>query len=531
MSLPKILEPWRAELELLPLDVAESLEPAIRRLSAALGPLAQRSTPGVGEPDGFDGIARRGPWDRLLLSEWALADTLPNEFLRRAAEREQGFLRLRRVAPQTGLRCVVLLDGGPSQLGEPRLAHFALLVVMSRRARTAGAELHWGILQQRSVHHDLSKNAIRAFRNGAQSRDVSDDDRDWWRGQLQPEDEIWCVGTEMSGARTISIAEPFEPSVRRLDVVLDRRSLRLDLPAPAACARVLRSALSTSLGPWRERLRPGEPQRMWFSADGNRLLLVGPNQVAAVHVPNSVNAAEKPGHTRYLDHNGALGVGYYRKNIASFHAESDALVSNGGRRFELPSEFAPPEGPVPVLMRERHPCLIDANGAIVGPQRDGDGWRLAILATDVGLLFKEGYVLYRDGLTVLRYWSGREQVIAFGHCRPLPGTILAVLREEGSVVTHSPAIEIEPKSLAEIWGVSRWHDGDDWNPHVVGLRADRRTIGAHSAAGPSIVAVADSDIVHGAICPTRPQVACMTAAGSVYTYNLAGGTLLREVTP
>ncbi len=44
-------------------------------------------------PDGYDGIGRRGSYDRLLASEWLIHDELPDEFLRRVVSGEHAFLR------------------------------------------------------------------------------------------------------------------------------------------------------------------------------------------------------------------------------------------------------------------------------------------------------------------------------------------------------------------------------------------------------------------------------------------------------
>ena len=49
-----------------------------------------RATAGV--PDGFDGITDRGHPDRLLMSQWLLAQEVPLEFARRAAEGELLYL-------------------------------------------------------------------------------------------------------------------------------------------------------------------------------------------------------------------------------------------------------------------------------------------------------------------------------------------------------------------------------------------------------------------------------------------------------
>ena len=156
MSVPALLRPWAEELEGLDPELVSVLGEPLRQLTRMVGaPSAPRPGP-TGEPDGFDGLTRRGPLDRLLLSEWALAEAAPLEFLRRATQAEQSFLQLRRLDPASSRRCVVLLDAPPSQHGEARLMHLVALVVLAARARRGGLAMSWGLLQEGRLHPDLS---------------------------------------------------------------------------------------------------------------------------------------------------------------------------------------------------------------------------------------------------------------------------------------------------------------------------------------------------------------------------------------
>ena len=69
--------PWAPLLGLLPPELGRSLGPWLDKLALAIGPLRARARTGSGVPDGFEGLSLRGPYDRLVLSEWALADALP----------------------------------------------------------------------------------------------------------------------------------------------------------------------------------------------------------------------------------------------------------------------------------------------------------------------------------------------------------------------------------------------------------------------------------------------------------------------
>lgn len=147
MQLPETLHPWRDWLSWLPADLAPELGELVRRIDPLLGRFRGKQRGGEPEPDGLGDLHRRGPYDRLLSSEWLLAEEIPDEFLRRAASGEHLFLAPRPRSQQADRLIVALFDAGPHQLGAPRLAHLALWILLARRAREAGGELRWGVLQ------------------------------------------------------------------------------------------------------------------------------------------------------------------------------------------------------------------------------------------------------------------------------------------------------------------------------------------------------------------------------------------------
>lgn len=144
--LPATLARWEESLAGIDAAVAVALGPLLHVLDELVGRVEQVSG-ADGELDGYDGIDRRGDPGRLLTSEWLLADELPLEFLRRAAENELSYLRPAFRAPAPGGTVVVACDAGPEQWGAGRLVQLAALVVLDRRARAAGAELVVTILQ------------------------------------------------------------------------------------------------------------------------------------------------------------------------------------------------------------------------------------------------------------------------------------------------------------------------------------------------------------------------------------------------
>ncbi|QKE83919.1 hypothetical protein [Arthrobacter sp. NEB 688] len=107
----------------------------------------ERPSAGDGVFDGYDGTTHRGIPERLLASEWLLAGEAPLEFLRRAADGE--LLYLDPSTPDTRARgqTVAVVDVGPDQIGAGRLVQLAALVVLHRRAVTAGSELVVAVLQ------------------------------------------------------------------------------------------------------------------------------------------------------------------------------------------------------------------------------------------------------------------------------------------------------------------------------------------------------------------------------------------------
>ncbi|MCA9520161.1 MAG: hypothetical protein KC609_04290 [Myxococcales bacterium] len=145
----RLHERWQSMLLPLGREVASVLGNWLDRLDSLFGSLDAADRRPSDQLDGYDGISRRGTPERLLLSEWVLADRHPLEFIRRASMGEQLHHELARATDlHPTQKSVVLFDAGPSQLGTPRLAHLALLLLLHRRASERGIGFAWGILQQ-----------------------------------------------------------------------------------------------------------------------------------------------------------------------------------------------------------------------------------------------------------------------------------------------------------------------------------------------------------------------------------------------
>lgn len=284
VGLPRGLASWADELHAFPPDVTLTLEPWLLRLDAAVGRLRAHAPAGDGPPDGFAGLSRRGRYDRLLVSEWLLAEAAPDEFTRRAASAEHLFYALARRDRAADTRSAVLFDAGPDQLGAPRLAHLALLVVLARRARQAGARFVWGVLQADPARPQpgLTEEAVRSLLDRRSPRAAREADLERWRdalGGALEGDDLWLVGGPglrdlwPGRGRRATVQDPRTLGPRTLTVELARRTLRLDLPPEPIGVRMLRNPYEAPPPPGvvPDALPHGDALR--FSDDGRRLFV------------------------------------------------------------------------------------------------------------------------------------------------------------------------------------------------------------------------------------------------------------------
>ncbi|MBC8103674.1 MAG: hypothetical protein H7Z41_13945 [Cytophagales bacterium] len=292
MELPRALAPWSASLDLFPRDLALALGPLVQRLDLMVKPMDQSHHQGPGEPDGFDGIARRGAYERLLLSEWLLADEAPEEFVRRATRNEHVFLEIARREPVGARSSVVLFDSGPNQWGPARVAHLAALIVLARRAEAAGAQFAWGVLQRPDgpLIGEMTPGSVGGLLEARAPREATGSDLDAWRERLSaaPADDYWIVGgtrltrlTETTAASLLEITDVCEGDANRLVATLHgavpcaRResSVVLELPPDRICARLLRDPFSVAAA-FPNRVKPpfAPDSNLLFAPGGSKLL-------------------------------------------------------------------------------------------------------------------------------------------------------------------------------------------------------------------------------------------------------------------
>jgi hypothetical protein len=362
-----LVDEWAEVLSVLAPDVAAAVSPWAKIFASVMGPLRTQTVEGTGDPDGYNGVTRRGPYDRLLLSEWLLADEVPEEFVRRAAMREHTFHQLVRREQAMSKTSVVLFDSGPYQLGSPRLAHLALLFTLVKRAQKANARFAWGVLQQ-PPHGDISnlrlgvtEKNINQLMEARQPLPPSDSDiRSWhdFEARNQEWNDVWIIGsyetvmrwTTARGFRsratggTVAVREDIDPSAASLTATVRQRThsrdVTLALPNQQVRTRLLRASIQrvnanaqnlTTPGDMKPRSEPvisGCGGRVAVRIDGNDVMLVG--------VPNSVRAGS-PRPRRFSPQRSEkiLAVSWYRKTLVVLSVRGKYLVRYqlGGKDF------------------------------------------------------------------------------------------------------------------------------------------------------------------------------------------------------
>lgn len=444
-TLPAPLQNWAPWLELFPLPCALALGPLIQRLDSAIGPLRVSPQSGNVEPDGFDGLARRGLPERLLISEWLMLEEFPDEFLRRASENEQSFLRLARRDPHSARASLALFDAGSSQLGAPRLAQLAALVVLSRRAQNANASFGWGILQKPGeLRLGLTREDVEWWLESRGEAEISVENRENWlewereNGAETKNDDKWLIGGAKienwdENAHFLILEDELDPFCEQKAVAATLKSgtsapksFRLILPDERTSARLLREPFS-EIAPKSIEKKNGvlrAVSNLVWASSGYKLFARGENNVLlAFSIPNSTHA--QSGATKVYRPAGEQILAVGRVNRAtvcvSMPKESNdyLLIEAWGRgaknlptgRFELEFPFSPAE-------RERH---LAAPLGQVFPHENGLAFLIKGLLVALGestdkVLLEQGAIHAAAGENgALRYAYNLERDLVFQH--------------------------------------------------------------------------------------------------------------------
>jgi hypothetical protein len=579
-TLPEALEPWRSQLDLFVPQVRVSLGHLLSRLALAIGPLSADGGGRAGEPDGYDGIDRRGSYEQLLVSEWLLAEELPEEFIRRAAEGEHAFARLAHRRPAGTRRSVALFDAGPDQLGSPRVAHLAMLLVLAARAERAGPRFGWGLIQGGTLLEEVTPATIAMMLGGRSVREATEADLLGWRKRLgapaAPDDWWWVGGRPLArrepveNASQVRIEDLLEPGRRRLRVEVHRRSapprsVQLELPPAPVCVRLLRDPFAAKAAA-PTRLSGGQQLRptLLFSAKGAHLLgRLDDGSLWVQPIPNSPAASPgKPTIARLEPGEQLLAAGFDRRRACLLvRREERLLLRETGRKggaagpaIELDRAPAAPaggaEGEAQLCPLITHPIgALRATGrTAVSPSGDlldleEGGNALACNVVAVAPFFQQlvfaaaevpgggdRRIQIHDGL------EGHPLAVYLGHHTPfevffgfgggfddprLRGIAAVRLNIEEWRIIHSGKeelrVSVDPGS--RVVGLAR--DGTHGGvPALVVLSDVGRRISLAGRSTLRSLPPSGAEIVQVAVSQVEPRVAWLTSAGEVVVWSL-----------
>ncbi|MCU1276808.1 MAG: hypothetical protein JWM53_354 [bacterium] len=580
IELPAALASWKPALAAFAPDLAVALAPFVDRIALAIGSLSTTSKAGVGEPDGYGGLTRRGSYERLVGSEWLLAQELPDEFLRRAGAGEHLFVEIAARVPAGGRRCVALFDAGPMQLGGPRIGHLATLIALSQRAERAATRFAWGILQQPDADpvEDVTEASVLRLLHGRTSEIASSEHVDRWREKLAltASDDVWIVGdgslAESRGSR-IAVHESIEVGARRVSIAVKRRDGRaaeviLDLPAHDDCARLLRDPFTviTAMPRSASQLGSAPSSNPVYGQDGRRVVVrLRDGGVACMPVPSSPR--QTPGTpTIFRPREGEVVVaaGSHGKKLAVVTVDpSDRVVvlrsigKMGGVRAEKRFGPLPDDIKMPVAGAELGQCIRVGRG-LIGAEfvlcTDGERQLFHLSADDP---------VWGPHVEALTLQDTRPRYIAAGG-NPRRRRIWQW--ESDLFKPVGPSFDLLSSPAAFFgWGGTQWreiialqeangwHVGycdpkDKWRGRQLHPSAGDRVVGVTSSGVDGCLVLLDedrrrlslvsfntskvlqssSDIAHVTVSDRRPELAYVTVAGElVVVHTRSGETLLR----
>lgn len=362
-ALPAPLERWSPLVADFPREVALMLAPWIDALAKAIGPLRAHAIRGAGEPDGVDGVTRRAPFDRLLDTERLLATEVPDEFVRRAAQSELLFHALALKEQRPARASLMLVDAGPAQLGAPRLAHLALVLVLAARAQDARARFAWALLQDPPAE-DRPPKLVAGVEAPLPALLLLDrralppcpEDVAAWEAFAQRAgwDDVWFVGADVAPSKkvrggAVRVKDPVTRGVARLDVEVEcaGRVLHraLPLPDPATQVAVLRDpkllfAKPAPAPPARPAASADDPASApVFLCDGRKLVARNARgDVLVFTVPTGPTTKRSRPRCWYrAEGETVLAVGWHRRRLVLLSRTKDAL-----RRIDWSQDVFPP---------------------------------------------------------------------------------------------------------------------------------------------------------------------------------------------
>jgi hypothetical protein len=549
-----------------------------------MGPLRTRQRADRGEVDGFDGLTRRGTYERLLMSEWLLADEVPDEFLRRAVAFEHTFLRLAHPSPTGSSAAVTLFDAGPSQLGRPRIVHIAALIVLARRAEEAGAQFAWGIMQapEGPLFPGMAAAGVLHLLKARTVREASPADLEAWQrriGGWKELDDLWIVGAPRVGtlpatrsASQLQVSEVLDVGGRAVKATMHRRAtsadVALELPADEACARLLRDPFRVSVAPPSVAPSSFSPaSNLVFSPNGAKLVARSRQGGLVVYpVPNSPRAGSGRPKLEPLASETVAYVGWDGQRLVVATTCEDGVdlrsASRSGKhplagRY-LSTRTQPFQAPDPktllarMLLRCRglspdvRGLILDAEGALFDMTDDK---RLFKRASRVSAIAPSPH-----GLAYVGQFApdGPWELVVIGPSQrsfPLGGDASRAFFGFGEHLSHPfglVAVERSPQEWTirdaggerrliaphgtKVLGVTRSPKRREEVGLVV-LEDDGRTLSFVGRDWSRRLTAASSRIEHAVLSPTAAHVAYSTARGEVFVYSVDDDAFLYRFLP
>lgn len=588
MKLPASLAPWAKYLQIFPEEISLALGGYVQKLSPFISPINSLDKVSRGEPNGYDGVARRGIYERLLLSELALADEVPDEFIRRAVMGEHLFLQLAESAPNAKRVSVALFDAGAMQLGAPRIAHIAAFIVLARRAESANAMFLWSALQdaKQLVISDDTEASIKILLESRTADEVTKEDLWKWREKLSELEEmadVWLIGSpelaqfeEAKGFSHLYVEEVLELKKREIALRIKSASgaekqTKLELPAPDICTRLLRNPFEVPKTPeFRAANLGGTISNFFFDAQGAKLFArLDSENVLCFSVDNTPGAGKIYPATYKPYYSGSyVAVGRLRKAIAVVVLSEDQKLKLGYRKsgFGLKpghykikkGEFALPEDKKDLLqiynMRPKRfhydeAGILDAKGNLFLMSQVDDSsdettvGYATLMATNVLAVTQTHtefiFVGCEDGGNHHRIVSisdkvERREVPVMNPKRAIFGRgemsrkVLAVESDQNnwSILTEKEEVQLMPLPRGEVVGV--YSDARlAPKPGLFELREDRRTLEFTWAHGRrKTILTEKAEIVKIEFSPLSPVFAYQTVTGELVIYSITHRTAI-----
>lgn len=474
-ALPGPLARWSPLVADFPKDVALTLAPWMESLSRALGPLRAHTVVGEGDPDGVDGVTRRGPFDRLLDTERLLATEVPDEFVRRAAQSELLFHALALKETKPPRASLMLVDAGPAQIGAPRLAHLAIVLVLAARAREAGARFAWALMQDPPVEGRAPKLVLGVEAPlpallilDRRALPPTDEDLAAWDDFALRAgwDDVWRVSEDARPSKrvrggAVRVRDPVLRGVARLDLEVDHggrvahRSLAL--PEASLQERVLRDP--RSLFAAKPDAKPAPPHR---PAPNTRevdvsatppIFLCGGRKVVTRNalgdplvftLPTAGQKNARPKRWRCPDGEKVIAAGWHRRRLVLLTRRGDALLRFDWKGDVFAMVSAPLRSADPALLASIPDRGDDAPLLHLHFPADPREVRNAVLRLD------DGRALQIDRHGVVRVW--RRDTLCLSETR---GRLILACRGDG-------------REGAEVFGVECAMFGDNRRHALLG---------------------------------------------------------------